>query len=228
MRRREREKIIEKTQNFSRLEVGGPLYFRPYEVDNKKIEEISKFTGEKKSAVAQKLVHLALAGKELKFSENGVEEKVDWLIRNTRQTGAVEETIAAKLHDLSERLERIETSAEGLSNSSESAIAVTAEIFCMTSIAISSLNQIFTKLLEFLSPVEVERKYSVDVANRVMAALIEHSVEELKSCAAYHDLETPNSLPDDLYIYSKLERLEPGIDKPRTVAASGENAGSRE
>lgn len=98
----------------------------------------------------------------------------------------------------------------------------------MTSIAISSLNQIFTKLLEFLSPVEVERKYSVDVANRVMAALIEHSVQELGSCAAYHDLETPNSLPDELYIYSKLERLEPGIGMPRSSATSDEKQGNRE
>lgn len=204
------------------------MYFRPYEDDDKKIEEISKFTGERKSAIAQKLVHLALAGKELEFNRNGVEEKIDWLIRSTRQTGAVEATITSKLHDLSERLERIENTTEGQRKSSESDFAITAEIFCMTSIAISSLNQIFTKLLEFLSPVEVERKYSVDVANRVMAALIEHSVQELGSCAAYHDLETPNSLPDELYIYSKLERLEPGIGMPRSSATSDEKQGNRE
>lgn len=208
MRRREREKIIEKTEDFSGFDFGAPLYFRPFEPDGKKIAEISKFTGEKKSAVAQKLVHLALAGKDIKFSESRIEEKIDWLIKNVRQSGVLEENTATQLEDLGERLETTQNEVNELVKNSEQTLAVTAEIFCMTSIAISSLNQIFTKLLEFLSPVEVERKRSVDIANHAMAALIQHSVDDLRRFIAHCGIEQFEYSPDQLYIYSKIEKLK--------------------
>jgi len=208
MRRREREKIIEKTKDFSGFDFGAPLYFRPFESDDKKVAEIAKFTGEKKSAVAQKLVHLALAGKDVKFSESRLEEKIDWLIKSFRQRGAIDENIATQLEDIRERLETIESEARELVTNSEQTAALTAEIFCMTSIAISSLNQIFTKLLEFLSPVEVERKHSVDMANHAMAALIEHSVADLRKCIAHQGIEHYDRSPDELFIYSKVGKLK--------------------
>lgn len=208
MRRREREKIIEKTLDFSGFTFGEPLYFRPFETDGKKIAEISKFTGEKKSAVAQKLVHLALAGKDIKFSESRLEEKLDWLIKNVRQSGAVDENIATQLEEISERLETTQNEVNELVKNAARTFAITTEIFCMTSITISSLNQIFTKLLEFLSPIEVERKHSVDIANQAMAALIEHSVDDLHRCNSHHGIEQFERSSDDLYIYSKIEKLK--------------------
>lgn len=88
MREREKQKFIEKTNGISCSSFGEPLYFRPYEVDDKTISEIVKSTGEKKSAVAQKLIHIALSGKQVKFGENQAESKLDWLIKNERHRAA--------------------------------------------------------------------------------------------------------------------------------------------
>lgn len=208
MRRREREKIIEKSEDFLGFDFGAPLYFRPFEPDDKKIAEISKFSGEKKSAVAQKLVHLALAGKDIKFSESRLEEKIDWLIKSIRQNGGLDENIASQLEDIGERLDTTQNEVSELIKNSEQILAITAEIFCMTSIAISSLNQIFTKLLEYLSPVEVERTRSIYVANHAMAALIEHSVDDLRKAIAHYGVEQFEHSPEDLYIFSKIGKLK--------------------
>jgi hypothetical protein len=47
------------------------------------INEISRASGEKKSAIAQKLLHLALRGKQCEFiAEKQELEKLEWLISN--------------------------------------------------------------------------------------------------------------------------------------------------
>lgn len=188
MRKRERENIINKTAGFSETSYGQPLYLRPFETDDKKIAEISRFSGERKHAIAQKLIHLALTGKNFKLAENNLEEKIDWLIKTERQNRSNDEATVERLDEICERLGDIETMLGPLSENARTSSRISLELYCMLSIAVSSLNQIFAKLLEFLSPIEVERSRSFDVANGAMANLISHSILDLEKCTAFHEL----------------------------------------
>ena len=102
MRESEKKKFIDKTSGISFSSFGEPLYFRPYDVDDKIISEIVKSTGEKKSAVAQKLIHIALSGKQVKFGENRADDKLDWLIKNERHRAAKADTFDTRFDRLEE------------------------------------------------------------------------------------------------------------------------------
>ena len=81
----------------------------------------------------------------------------------------------------------------------------------MTNVTVSYLNQIFTKLLEFLSPIEIERTRSADFANRNIISLIEHSLLELDKCRGHHNLATNNDTSEVLYLQTKIEKLRERI-----------------
>ena len=85
MREQDKQKIIKKISEISSDSYGETLYFRPFETDDKIIAEIARVNGVKKSAIAQKLLHLALAGKVYDFaSEKQEQAKLDWLINNEK------------------------------------------------------------------------------------------------------------------------------------------------
>lgn len=207
MRERERQKIIEKKNSISPDSYGEPLYLRPYRADDKTIAEIAKSTGEKKSAVAQKLIRIALSGKQVRFGENRTEEKLDWLIKNERHSDAKVDTLDARLDRLEEHGKDAEELLRTIAEISRQNMVFVSEMFCMTNVCVSYLNQIFTKLLEFLSPIEIERSNSVDVANHNILGLIEHSLADLEKCGEHHDVDRKDMLPEALYLFTKIEKI---------------------
>jgi hypothetical protein len=208
MRGREKQKITEKTNGISHSSFGEPLYFRPYEFDDKTISEIVKSTGEKRSAVAQKLIHIALSGKQVKFGENHAEDKLDWLIKNERHRAAKADTIDTRFHRLEEHGKQTEeVLSEIAENSSQTAILAT-EMFCMTNVCVSYLNQIFTKLLEFLSPVDLERINSSTFANHNIQGLIEHSMTDLHALGEHYNSPLSDILPEALFLFTKIEKIK--------------------
>jgi chloramphenicol O-acetyltransferase len=83
-----------------------------------------------------------------------------------------------------------------------------SEIYCTANVCMSYLNQIFTKLIEYFSPVEIEKKNSTDFANRNILGLVTHSLSELEKIADHHGLNAENSDPEMLYIFTKIEKLK--------------------
>lgn len=204
MRRRVYEKIICKTQEISTMPCGGAVYFRPFLDDAKTIDKIAQHTGERKSVIAQKLIHLILSENPLKLGEDPVIKRLDWLITTAQQNRGASDTIQQRLDAVSERVESAESAIRELQERSTLSEALNAENFSMLIVTISSLNQILSKLLEFLSPNSLERKQSVDIASEVMASLIEHSAKEFERFLHHHGFVQERG---DLYIKGKVERL---------------------
>lgn len=207
MREREKQKIIDQTNRISGSSFGEPLYFRPYEVDDKTISEIVKSTGEKKSAVAQKLIHIALSGKQVKFGENQAEDKLDWLIKNERHRAAKTDTFDTKFERLEEHGKQMEEVLSEIAENSRQTAILATEMFCMTNVCVSYLNQIFTKLLEFLSPVELERTNSSTFANHNIQGLIEHSMTDLHALGEHYNSPLSDVLPEALFLFTKIEKI---------------------
>ena len=208
MREREKRNLIEKTSGVSVESFGGPLYFRPFLSDDKTITEIAKSTGEKKSAIAQKLVHTALSGKQAKFGENRTEEKIDWLIRNERNRIVNIEAVDNRLSRLEEHCKQTEEMLLEVTDTSHQTAFLATEMFCMTNICVSLLNQIFTKLLEFLSPVELERTNSTTFANQNILGLIENSMADLEALGDHYNSSLSNVPPEALFLFTKIEKLK--------------------
>jgi hypothetical protein len=92
---------------------------------------------------------------------------------------------------------------------------IVGEIYCISNSCMSYLNQLFTKILEYFSPVEIERKHSTDFANRNILGLVEHSLLELEKLCDHHDLEQQSVEPDLLYLSTKIETIKARlIDEP--------------
>ncbi len=72
----------------------------------------------------------------------------------------------------------------------------------------SYLNQIFTKIIEYFSPVEIEKKNSTDFANRNILGLVEHSLSELEKLSEHHELDLERVEPEMLYLFTKIEKIK--------------------
>jgi hypothetical protein len=223
MRERERKKFIDKTNGISHSSFGEPLYFRPYEVDDKTISEIVKSTGEKKSVVAQKLIHIALSGKQIRFVENRAEDKLDWLIKNERHRTAKTDTFDTRFERLEEHGKQTEEVLSEIAEQSRQTSILATEMFCMTNVCVSYLNQIFTKLLEFLSPVELERTNSSTFANHNIQGLIEHSMTDLQALGEHYNSPLSELLPESLFLFTKIEKIRERLAASTLSVAEPEN-----
>lgn len=211
MRKRDLQKVITKSNDISGDSFGEPLYFRPYQGDDKTIAEIARSTGEKKSAVAQKLIRIALSDGEVKIGENRTEEKLDWLIQKEKHRVAGDGPSDIRIVRLEEHGREVEESLELITKNSQQIQTLVCELFCMTNVTVSYLNQIFTKLLEYLSPIEIERTRSSDFANRNIIGLIEHSLSELDKCRGHHNRIADKDMSDVLYLQTKIEKIRERI-----------------
>ncbi len=84
----------------------------------------------------------------------------------------------------------------------------------MATICVSYLNQIFTKIIEYFSPIEIERKNSADFANRNVLGLIEHALSELEKMSEHHNFDSEAVEPEMLYLFTKIERIKARLSPP--------------
>ncbi len=209
MREQEKRKLIAKIKTVSNEESGQSLYLRPFQNDLKVINEISRASGEKKSAVAQKLLHLALCGKQFEFTDERREIKqLEWLVSNEKHKIARIDMDDARFERLEEHARELENIIKETCDNSRFTKLIVSEIYCIANICMSYLNQIFTKIIEYFSPVEIERKHSTDFANRNILGLIEHSLLELEKLCEHHELEQESTEPDFLYLFTKIETIK--------------------
>lgn len=201
--------LIGKISEISGVGCGDALYLRPYKGDEQMIEEISEATGEKKSAVAQKLICLALhASRDGRERESRGIELLDWLITNEKYKAAQQDVAEARLERLEEHARELEKLLQAAAENSRFTRIIVSEIYCMVSVCMSYANQIFTKLIEYFSPHEVERKNSTDFANRNILGLVEHSLLELEKIAEHYELDLEEAEPELLYLFTKIEKIK--------------------
>ena len=202
-------KLIGKISEISGVGCGDALYLRPYSDDEQIIEEISEAMGEKKSAVAQKLLHLALhASLDERERESRQLELLDWLIINEKHKAAQNDVEQAKLERLEEHSRELEKLLQAEAENSRFTRIIVSEIYCMVSVCMSYANQIFTKLIEYFSPHEVERKNSADFANRNILGLVEHSLSELEKISEHYEIDLEEAEPEMLYLFTKIEKIK--------------------
>jgi hypothetical protein len=78
--------------------------------------------------------------------------------------------------------------------------------------SISSLNLVFTKLIEYVSPEPNDRKQGVFIASTAMAELIEHAVSDLGKCLLYHEHVAVDESLSKSYLGTKIQILKQRIE----------------
>ncbi len=223
MRKREREKIVRNIELDIESIQGRPISVRPYEEDYKKLEEIAAETGENKSAIVRRMIHFALNDRHQHFASGRCQEKLDWLVRTGRQNETVDLAVSDNIGGIRESIDRMESDFEDALELLRQANSLTTEIYSMSSMSISSLNLVFTKLIEYASPETNDRKQSVVIASTAMAELIEHAVSDLKKCLLFHEHVAGDESLQGSYLATKVQILKQRIDslpKPTNQIAS--------
>lgn len=223
MRKRDREKIVKNIELGIESKQGRPISVRPYEEDYKKLEEIAAETGENKSAIVRRMIHFALTDRHQHFASGRCQEKLDWLVRTGRQNETIDLAVSDNIGEIRESIDRMESELENALELLRQASSLTTEIYSMSSMSISSLNLVFTKLIEYSSPEISDRKQSVVIASTAMAELIEHAVSDLNKCLLFHELVSGNESLHNSYLATKVRILKQRIEslpKPANQIAS--------
>lgn len=209
MRERNQKKLIEKIAGVSKESYGETLYFRPFADDDEIINKIAQRTGKKKSAVAQTLLHLAVQGKQFDFDgDNKQLSKLDWLVNREKHREIKDDVRDASIERLEEHAREMESRLTEMAEHSRFIRILASEIYCTSIVCMSYLNQIFTKLIEYFSPVEIEKKNSTDFANRNAIGLIEHALREIEKLEVHHDSDSEAASAEMLYLFTKIEKLK--------------------
>jgi len=212
MRKRDRDRIIKNIEVEIKPKQGLPISVRPYDEDHKKLEEISAETGESKAAIVRRMIHFALNERPQHFAAGRCQEKLDWLVRTGRQNETVNVSLGENFVAIRERVEQMETELENVSDLLQLVSSLTTEIYSMSSMSISSLNLVFTKLIEYASPEPKDQKQSVVIASTAMADLIGHAVSDLKKCLLFHEHVPSDESLSKSYLGTKINILRQRIE----------------
>lgn len=221
MQEQKKRKLIGKIAEIGDEPLGDSLYVRPFGQDEKIINEIMRATGLKKGTVAQKLIRVALAGGRVNFtSETGREkELLEWIVNNEKHKAIKADVSDARLERLEEHARELEKTLIETAENSRFTRVLASEIYCTSVVCMSYLNQIFTKLIEYFSPVEIEKKNSSDFANRNILGLVEHSLAELEKLSLHHELDLESVEPEMLYLFTKIETIKARLLPPNGASA---------
>ncbi len=224
MQTRKTERIIKKTKAVPTESFGETLYLRPFESDDQMINAISKATGEKRAKIAQKLIRLALANKQYDFAdESDLLKRLDWLMSNERHKMAKTDVQDIRFERLEEHAKSMEIFVENIAQNTRFTRILVSEIYCLANICMSYLNQIFTKLIEYFSPIEIEKKNSIDFANRNILGLVEHSLSEFDKTSLHHKFDFDSFDSEILYLFTKIEKIEARLQASQDLSDLGVN-----
>lgn len=213
MRKREGNFLTGKLDEIKYEKCGGSLYLRLLKSDEKKIEDLAKLSGEKRSVVAQKLIHAALSNDKINLGPGKLESKLDGLIKIESESRFALESILDRLYELDERVGSIEDKLEISEEDRQHSTTVLREVYCMLNVALSSLDLTFSKLLEYTSPNDLERTNCGLVADTVMAKLLAHSTSDLARCFTFHNIDFDENLANEMYVTTKIKTLKERIEK---------------
>jgi len=215
MRKRDRDVLLERMDKEPDVKQGRPICIRPYQSDEKRLEEIATETGEGKATLVRRMIRFALADKQHPFAADPCRDKLDWLIKNGRGESHASGESDRRIDEVLERLQALESTAETAADISRNISHFLREIYCMSAISLSSQNLIFTRLLEFASPRAEEREQSGIVAARALANQIAQAVKDLSKFTAFLDTRTSRNDADDLFLLTKIKAIRDLIsEKP--------------
>ena len=225
MRKREREIIVSRIDGVQEDKPGEPICIRPFDSDDKKLNEIVSKTGEVKSSLVRKMIRLALSDKRENFASNPCQGKLEWLVKHGRKSDDVSSQIGRELNEILERVEALEDEVKTLAENSSQVPTFLRELYCMASILVSSQNLMLTRLLEFSSPNLKERDQAVLIAAAARANQIGEAAEDLDRFVAFHDIPLGAETANELYLLTKIKAIKDKVacassstPKPRNSA----------
>ena len=208
MRKREIDTILARMDGAPDATPGQPICIRPFSTDDEKLDEIVKETGEVKSSLVRRMIRFALSDKRESFSSNPCQGKLDWLIKHGRKGDDVSSQMGKQLDDILDRLEAVENEGKIFAATWHEVPTFLRELYCMTSILVSSQNLTLTRLLEFSSPSPKEREQAVLIAAAARANQIGEAVKDLTQFAGVHDIDLSDDDPDKMFLLTKVKAIK--------------------
>ena len=144
---------------------------------------------------------------------------LEWIVNNEKHKAIKADVSDARLERLEEHAGELEKTLIETAENSRFTRVLASEIYCTSVVCMSYLNQIFTKLIEYFSPVEIEKKNSSDFANRNILGLVEHSLAELEKLSLHHELDLESVEPEMLYLFTKIETIKARLLPPNQSTA---------
>ncbi len=221
MRKREMDTILARMDGDPDATPGEPICIRPFSTDDEKLDEIVKETGEVKSSLVRRMIRFALSDQRGSFASDRCQGKLDWLIKQGRKSDDVSSQVGKQLDDIRERLEAVENEVKNVAENLRSLPTFLHELYCMTSILVSSQNLTLTRLLEFSSPSPKEREQAVLIAAAARANQIGEAIKDLSQFAAFHNIRFGDDDSDQLFLLTKVKAIKDLIaasSKPRKSA----------
>lgn len=208
MRKREIDTILARMDEEPDATPGEPICIRPFRSDDEKLDEIVRETGEVKSSLVRRMIRFALSDKRGNFASNPCQGKLDWLIKHGRKRDDVSTQMGSRIDSILDRLEAVENEVKFLAENSRQVPTFLRELYCMTSILVSSQNLTLTRLLEFSSPSPNEREQAVLIAAAARANQIGEAVKDLTQFAAFHGIDFGDDDPDRLFLLTKVKAIK--------------------
>lgn len=200
MRKRERDSIIEKLEDFPDEKPGQSITIRPFHSDEEKINELVRETGEERSVLVRKMIRFALSDKYENFSANPCRDRLDLLVERKRQDDSDSEHI----EEILDRLRRIE---DDRTSTEQKAAIFSREIYSLSGLSVLVLNIILTRLIELTSPGETGKEKVALVANGTVKNLIAQTILDLDKCCSFHGIDSGPQLLDELYFATRIHGL---------------------
>lgn len=212
MRKRERRDVIKKLDGITDEKPGRPITIRPFEFDEKKLDELVKETGEERSLLVRKMIRFALSDKHGRFDANPFRDRLDLLIEQSR-----------KNEDESERLAEILTRIKDLEENQkilrENTSVFSREIYALAGLSVFVLNIVLNRLIELTSSKETDKETITLIADGAIKTVIAQTILDLDKCCSFHGIDSGPHLLDELYFATRIRGLAPARsigDKPET------------
>lgn len=200
MRKRERDSVVKKIDGSPDEKPGHPICIRPFEADEKKLDEIVRETGEEKSAIVRRMIRFALSDKYERFGANPCRDRLDLLIEQGRRNG-IDSDRVDKLVDRVTQLEE-----ENMAASQETSVFL-REIYSLSGLSVLVLNIILPRLIELTSARETDKEKISLAANGTMRNVIAQTILDLDKCCSFHGIDSGPQLVDELYFATRINGL---------------------
>lgn len=194
---------------------GETLYLRPFASDDEAINQLVRFTGERRSSIAQKLIRAGITASSIELAaEKRTPARIEWLIQDAKMKHARDDAADARTERIEDAIRESKLLNSEVMERLRRLELLTSETFCLAGVAVSYLGQIFSMMPPPLAQMEqessiAERKRTA--ADRNALALVEYALSELERATEYHANSDDLPAGDSLYFATKVEKLRARI-----------------
>lgn len=204
MRADEKEKLLKEIEKTEDSEATRSMYFRVGKTAHKAITELAAISGVNKSEVVRKLVTRGLTGNDIEIAKESHTVKLDWLVREGKRRRKDDEDLKTPINAIRERIDWIESSEL---ETSQTFRTLLLEMYSVLLAVFWAERQSMSKLIKLTSSSFHDLKNPDDTASLEMANLLSSSVKDLDNLARFHNLKIGQTFGDELYNWTKVERL---------------------